>query len=259
MPKQQPTLPTNYPPTSGATEVWEFGNMTSSPYTSVIQSDSYVLGGSNPSVSYGLSGPTGSNMQALGLDNSSGNSTHITAPGTSSGQSSGPVASAMQPGSSDFQLKVYYRHLSGGSDPFYYLMDYDLQDSATVFQAGIQLFYSTQGPFSPGAFGVVLGDGTDTAQYHAFSPNQIGFEDGEWVLLEWSFDRSKNKPDLQVNRVNIMVNKTFQTDPDLKDLGAINPTDGIRWGMREYSEGAAGLANVELVAAAYAKNLTYQW
>lgn len=248
-----------YPPLAGATDVWHWGKAAGS-YTSEILGDIYVPGKTGSSnITYGNPGPTNTDMKAVYWNNTASIISHHTAPGTDgSGNSSGAVNLAMQPGTSDFQLFFGMKSVSPQVNTFYYFFDYDAQDASSPFKPGIQVFVSTAGAFAPVSIVVLLID--NALQFHeakAILPAGTLFNDGVWWHVKLKFDRSLSLPTCVINGVSYTMSLVFGVA--LSALGSINPTKGIRFGMREFGENNSGDANLQMCGAAYAKNLTYDW
>lgn len=248
--------PVDYPPTSGATEVWNWGAATGN-YTSEIQADIYVAGsGGTPGHLYGQTGP--GNMSSIYWRNDGTFNSHHTAPGTTTGQSNGPVNSNMQPGTSSFKFYFYMKSVNG-PDGFYYFFDYDQQESAGVFNQGIQLSVSTVGIFAPCSIIALMKDSTaQFGQWHAKTGGTTLFEDNIFHLVELVFPRTQAAPLFYIDGNQLTTINTF-SGPALNTLTTIAPTNGIRFGMREFNEIVTGRADLQMAAAAYAKNLTYSW
>jgi hypothetical protein len=252
-------FPSYYPPLSGATDVWHWGKACGS-YISEILGDVYIPGKTGSlNISYGNPGPPNTDMKGVFWNNTASFQSHHTAPGTAGdGNSSGGVNIAMKPGTSDFQLYFGIKSVSSQVDTFYYIFDYDIQDAASPFKAGIQIFVSTAGAFAPSSLVVLIFD--DALAFHeakATFASPFMFNDDLWHHIKLVFDRSLILPTLKVDNVTYTMSKVFGVD--FNALGAINPANGIRFGMREFSETAAGRANLMMCGAAYAKNLTYDW
>jgi len=251
-------VPVGYPPTTLATEVWNWGQATGD-YTSAVQADTYVAGsGGTPGHLYGQTGPSGTQMSAVYWRNDGSFSSHHTAPGTTSGQSNGAVNANMKPVASSFKFYFFMKHVNG-PDVFYYFFDYDLQQDAVTFNPGMQFFVSTAGIFAPCSIAaLVRDDAGNNGQWHAKTGGTTLFEDNQWHFVEMIFDRSKAAPTFRVDGVDLAVVNTFG-GPALSALGVINPTNGIRFGMREFSEITTGRGDLQMAAAAYSKDLNYVW
>lgn len=249
-----------YPPLDGATEVWHFGKATGD-YTSEILGDLYVAGKTGSSnILYDELGPTDTDMRAVYLNNDGTFVSHFTSPGIDGGgNSSGPVNAAMKPGTSSFQL--FFGMMSVSPQPSltnYYFFDYDIQDASSPFKKGIQIFVSTVGIFAPTSLVILIFD--DNGAFHeskAVLPSGLLFNDNLWHHVKLVFDRSATLPSCIIDEINYPMSLVFGSS--LAALGPINPVNGIRFGMREFSESAVGRANMKICAAAYAKNLTYDW
>lgn len=252
------TFPADYPPTALATEVWKWGQANGN-YTSAIQADSYIAGsGGTPGHLYAQTGPPGTNMSAVYWQNTASLNSHHTAPGTTTGQSNGPVNANMQPGTSSFKFYFLMKHVDG-PDIFYFFFDYDQQQDPSTFNQGMQFFVSTAGLFAPASLIVTLKDNTaQTAEFHAKTGGTTLFEDNAWHLVEMIFDRTQLLPTFKIDGTALTVINTF-SGPALSALTSILPTNGIRFGMREFSEIATGRADLMMAAAAYSKNLAYTW
>lgn len=253
------TLPVDYPPTEGATEVWNWGEAETGGYTSEIQGDEYVEGVSgSANVDYGQDGPSGTNMSAIYWNNNATDKSHHTSPGTTDGQSDGAVNANMKPGTSDFKFYFLMKSING-PNAFYHFFDYDLQEDGTTFNQGIQFFVSTSGIFAPCSLGVTIKDSTDqVAVFHAKTGATQLFEDNTWHFLELIFNRTQLVPYWELNGRRLTVLNTFG-GPALSALTTIEPTAGIRFGMKEFGESETGRADIMMAAAAYAKSLTYTW
>ena len=253
--ESQTIIPSDYPPLTGATEVWKWG-IAGGILTSSIQADSYIASiVGTPGHQYGVAG-TG-NMSAIYWGNSGSLNSNHTAPGNAGGQSSGPVNANMKMGSSDFQFKFLLKTISN-PQAAYYIMDYDAQDTVATFTPGIQFYYSTAGFYAPGSFAVLLSDGpTNQTVWYAPVPAGFGYNDNNWVYLEWFFNRSLANPYCKMNGQFKTVIKS--SGIDLSAYGAINPTNGIRFACKEVDDVNALRADMQMCAATYAKNLTYTW
>lgn len=254
------SFPSDYPSTTGATEVWNWGEATGAAnYLGEVTGDTYVAGGTSSNISYGQTGPPGTNMNSIIWGNASTDDSHHTAPGTTSGQSNGAVDSSMQPGSSSFKFYFLFKSLSDQNSAFYYFFDYDLQEDGSTFNEGIQIGVSTAGIFAPCSLLCIIKDSDgEFLQFHAKTTGTNLFEDDEWFLVEMIFDRSKQLPIFKLNRNPLQVKNTFGGNT-LDQMADINPTAGIRFGQREYIENGSGRANIQMAAAAYSKDLTYTW
>lgn len=252
-------FPAQYPRASGATEIWNWGNATGN-YTSEIQADSYIAGsGGTPGHLYTQAGPPGTIMNSVFWRNDGSFNSHHTAPGTAGGQSSGPVNANMQPGTSSFKFYFLMKSVSLPVDQFYYFFDYDLQVDGATFTPGIQIFVSTAGLFAPCSLIVLMRDGAaQFGQYHAKTNSNRLCGDNAWHMVEMIFDKTQALPEFKIDDDPLVEVNTF-AGPALSAIGTIAPTNGIRFGMREYSETATGRANLQMAAAAYAKSLTYVW
>lgn len=252
-------VPSFYPPKSGAIDVWHWGKARGD-YASEILLDNYVagkIGSSN--ISYGVPGPDGTDMKGVYWNNTASFFSHHTAPGTAvDGNSSGNVNIAMKPGTSDFQLYFGMKSVSPQIDTFYSFFDYDIRDAASPFKAGIEIFVSTVGIFAPVSIVVLLFD--DALAFHETKfvlPAGTLFNDGLWHHVKMVFDRSLSLPTLMLDGAAIAGSLVFGVA--LSALGGINPSKGIRFGMREFTESPSGRSNLQMCGAAYAKNLTYDW
>lgn len=251
------TLISTYPPTTLATEVWNWGQATGD-YESEIQGDTYVAGtGGNAGHLYEQTGPNAS-LNAVYWRNSASHNSHHTSPGTTSGQSNGAVNANMKPGLSSFKFYFLMKSVNG-PDSAYTFFDYDQQSDQSTFIQGMQFFVATAGLFAPCSLVAIIKDGTgNLAEYHAKTGGTRLFEDNTWHLVEMIFDRTQALPTYKIDGQALLVQNTF-AGPALSALTAIEPADGIRFGMREYSETAITRADLQMVAAAYSKNLAYQW
>lgn len=251
-------MPSDYPPTTLATEVWKWGTANGN-YTSEIQADTYIAGtGGNAGHLYGQTGPTGSNMSSVYWRNTGSLNSHHTAPGTTAGQSNAPVNANMQPGASSFKFYFLMKSVDG-PDSSYFFFDYDQQSDAATFIQGMQFFVATAGVFAPCSLVAILKDsGGNLAEFHGKTGGTRLFEDNAWNMVEMIFDKTKLLPSFKINGQFLDVRNTF-SGPALSSLTTIAPTDGIRFGMREYSETAIGRADLQMAAAAYSKNLSYVW
>lgn len=250
--------PLDYPPTAGATEVWNWGEATTD-YTTEVQAQEYTEGsGGTPGHQYEQSGPPGSNMAAIVWRNDGSFNSHHTAPDTAGGQSSGAVDTDYLPDTSSF--KFYFLMKSGnGADTSYFFFDYDQQSNASTFTSGMQFFVATAGTFAPASLVAILKDDAgNLAEFHGKTGGTTLFEDDAWHMVEMIFDKTHTLPTFKVDGRKLAVINTF-SGPALNALGAINPANGIRFGMREYSETATGRAYLTMAAAAYSKDLTYTW
>jgi hypothetical protein len=253
-------VPSYYPPLTGATEVWHWGKASCGDYISEILGDTYKagkIGSSN--ISYGQPGPPNTDMKAVYWNNTASFFSHHTAPGTDGGgNSSGPVNISMKPGTSNFQLYFGMKSVSPQLDTFYSFFDYDIRDAASPFKAGIEIFVSTVGPFAPVSIVVLIFD--DALAFHETKFVLTGttlFNDNLWHHVKLKFDRSLTLPTCFVDSVSVAGSLVFGSA--LSALGGINPANGIRFGMREYTEAPSGRSNLQMCGAAYAKNLTYDW
>lgn len=251
------TIPLAFPPTSGATEVWKWGNANGN-YTSEVQADVYTAGsGGTPGQLYGQTGPN-AGMNAVYWRNTASLNSHHTAPNTAVGQSSAPVNANMKPGTSSFKFYFVMKSVDG-VDNNYFFFDYDQQSDAATFVPGMQFFVATAGLFAPCSLvAIVKDDAGNLGEYHAKTGGTRLFEDNQWHLVEMIFDKTLAVPIFKLDGNPLGVLNTF-SGPALSALGAINPTNGIRFGMREYSETATGRADLMMAAAAYSKSLSYQW
>lgn len=252
-------FPTTYPPTSGSTDVWNWGQATGN-YTSAVLADTYIAGsGGTPGHQYDQAGPPSTTMKAAYWRNDGSFNSHHTAPLTAVGQSLGPVNAAMQPGTSSFKFYFMLRKPLSGLENFYYFFDYDQQNDAVTFNQGMQFFVSAAGLFSTCSIVVLLKDSTaQFGQYHAKTLNNRLCGDDKWHLVELVFDRGQSLPNFYIDGEQLAAINTF-SGPALSALTTILPTAGVRFGMREYSETAAGRSDLYMAAAAYAKSLTYTW
>lgn len=251
-------FPATYPPTSGATEVWNWGQANGN-YTSAIQGDSYVAGsGATPGHLYLQAGPPATAMGSVFWRNDGSFNSHHTAPGTAAGQSSGAVNANMQPGVSSFKFYFLMKITSNGNVGHFFF-DYDQQNDAVTFNPGMQFFVSSAGGFAPCSLIATIRDGGGTtAEFHGKTIGDRLCGDDKWHLVEMIFDKTQPLPQYKVDGDLLQMVNTF-SGPALNTLGTILPVAGIRFGMREYSEVATFPANVSMAAAAYAKSLTYIW
>lgn len=250
--------PIDYPPTALSTEVWKWGQASGN-YTSAVQADFYIEGsGGVAGHLYAQTGPTGSLMNAVYWRNDGSFNSHHTAPGTTSAQSNGPVNANMQPLTSSFKFYFYMKHVNG-PDVFYYFFDYDQNQDAATFNSGMQFFVSTFGSFAPASLVAIVKDTSgNLGEYHAKTGGTKLFEDNEWHFVEMIFDKTRLLPIFRIDGIYLSVINTFN-GPALSSILSIAPTNGIRFGMREYSETALGRADLMMAAAAYSKDLSYVW
>lgn len=249
--------PSDYPPTTNAVEVWNWGEATGN-YTTEITGDVYIAGGTSPSIAYDQAGPPNTNMKSISWGNSSTNNSHHTAPGTTSGQSNGAVNTALIPGSNSFKFYFFIKS-NANNDAFYNIIDYDLQESGSVFNQGYQIFVSTAGLFAPASLVFIAKDSNAVfPQFHAKTGGTTLFEDEEWHLVEMIFDRTKALPTFKIDGGELSVINTFG-GPAVSAMGSITPTNGIRFAQKEFSEATTGKANIQMAAAVYTTNLSYAW
>jgi hypothetical protein len=250
--------PFDYPPIAGATEVWKWGLATGD-YVSEVQRDTYKAGQIGAlDISYGLPGPAGTDMSALWWKNNNPAVSHHTSPDTVGGQTAAAVNPNMKPGTSNFKFYFAMRSMSPNLNTFYYFFDYDAQDASSPFKPGLQFFVSTAGLFAPASLVVLLID--DSLVFHETRftfPSAMLINDDTWFHVMLQFDRSLALPTCEVNAAAVAGIKVFGSD--LNQLGPISPVNGIRFAMREFSESVIGRSNLQMAAAAYAKDLAYVW
>lgn len=253
-------IPGSYPLSTKATDVWHWGKASGDYPSEVLAQDYTAESGGTPGHEYGLPGPAGTGMNGIYWANTASLNSHHTAPSTVSNQSSGPVRAAHQMGTSNFQFYFLYRTLAC-VDQFYYIMDYDAQDTVSTFTPGIQFYYSKAGFYAPGSFACLLSDGpTNQTIWYVKSPGAIGYNDGKWMFIRWVFNRTLASPQFYLYGRSYPVIKAFAPTPlDLNAYGAINPVNGIRFAQKEVNDQTTGRADMVMAAAAYAKNLTYTW
>lgn len=251
-------FPAAYPPTSGATDVWNWGQATGN-YNSAIQGDTYIAGsGGTPGHLYTQAGPPGTGLNSIFWRNDGTFNSHHTAPGTAAGQSSGPVNANMQPGVLSFKF-YFLMKVTDNGNVGHFFFDYDQQNDAVTFNPGMQFFTSSAGGFAPCSLIATIRDGgASTAEFHAKTGGNKLCGDDQWHLVEMIFDKTQALPQYKIDGNELDEINTFG-GPALSALGTILPVAGIRFGMREYSETANFRGNVSMAAAAYAKNLSYTW